>query len=1354
MVLLDDAGASPFGRTRQRSSRPQQRFWVLDRLDPGNPALNVAVRWRLDGQVQTSVLEQAWRVLLRRHEGLRSFFAEIGGEPWQIVEPSATLDIREIDLSGLAPDAARAEADRVAQAEARRPFDLNVAPLLRVARLRLDVDRSILLVTAHHIICDGWSIGVLAGEMGEICAAICDRRAAALPELSIQYGDYADWQRECLARTDQRRSIQFWTRMMTGLPFLDVLPDRPRELRLHPEGRIASSLLDRALTDAAVTVAKGNNCSLFMVCYAALLVLLHRQTGEIDIPVGTQVAGRDLVETETLVGPFINTLVLRGDLAGDPPFAALLDRVRELVSAAFEYKQTPLEQLIELAPAARRFDRAGLFSVNFIFQRSFIRNANYGPFDLVDLPSFSAGALYDLNFFMVERPEGWRFSCEYDPALFDAATVEGLLLRFQTILRAVVDVPSCRVSRIPLLQPDERRALIALGQGAAAPFPRDCGLPALLEEQARRTPDATAVVCAGRALSFGELDAAANQLAQELAARGHGSGARIGVMLQRSTDLVVALLAVLKSGAAYVPLDPFYPPARIRDVVDDAGMACVIAQEAFAGSVPGTTPTLLLDRQAGAIAARPTVPPHEATPGADDVAYVIYTSGSTGRPKGVQIQHRALVNFLFAMRASPGLASSDTLVGVTTVAFDIAGLEIFLPLLTGARLVLATEAEAGEGAALLTLLRRSAATVLQATPVTWQLLIEAGWKGHPRVKMLCGGEALPRVLADSLLARGDELWNLYGPTETTIWSSAARVDPGPIRIGAPIANTQFYILDEHHELAPPGVPGELYIGGDGVALGYLGRPDLTAERFVSDTYSDRPGGRLYRTGDLVRRRNDGGLEFLGRSDQQVKLRGFRIELGEIETVLGRHPWVSEAAAAVGPDGSGEPALRAYVVLRPEAGEDWQGALRAQVRGALPAYMVPSVWEALPSLPRTPNGKLDRRALPKPSLSPPTARVARAYIESGAIERRLARLWREVLGIDEIPPDVSFFELGGHSLLAARLLAKIEAEFERRLSLATLFTESTLAELAALLARPERRLYEFSQVIKLQPNGSRLPILALNQTGVFYALSRRLGPDQPFTALQLFDPARVEQHHPASIEEAAAEYVELIRRAEPSGPYVLFGWCIAATVAFEAARQLTAAGAEVALLVLVDGWEPGYRRRLRWFSRLLADASYRAQVIAADWRDVRAGRYGLHTFLIRRDLLDREGRARRRRTLARALARLRDTDERAGVEYHEWIIDSLRRFGERYVPTPYAGRTMILRAQLEPHGRFLDDSLGWAPFLTGQVDIHEIVGDHSSIFRDPGVGEIARFVGAAVQEEMQRRAARKQASPAAELQSVN
>lgn len=791
-----------------------------------------------------------------------------------------------------------------------------------------------------------------------------------------------------------------------------------------------------------------------MVLLSAYQVLLQRFTGEFDLPVGSAIANRNRAEVERVVGFFANNIVLRGDLSGDPTVRELIGRTREVALKAYAHQDMPFDMLVDALATRRSLDHSPLFQVMFVLQ-----NLQMMGIDLpgvhcepVDLPIHSAR--FDLAVDVFDLPIGLRVYFEYNTDLFDASSIERLMQHYRYLLEGMVADPAARIGSLPLLDDAGLRVLLVDWNRTDVSYPREQSVHGLFEAQAARTPEAEALVFESTRLDYRTLNARANQVAHRLRALGVGRGSLVGVWMERSADMVVALLGVLKAGGAYVPLDPAFPKDRIDYMMSDAALAVVLTQSHLAASLGGQGPqAVCLDGDAAMLATQSDTNPAPLS-GAGDLAYVIYTSGSTGRPKGVMLEHRSVVNFLLSMHREPGITEADRFVSVTTLSFDIAGLEIHGPLTIGGTVVLASRATALDGVRLGELLEASRATLLQATPATWRLLLDSGWRGRPGLKMLCGGEGLPRDLADRLLATGGELWNMYGPTETTIWSTLWRVTDTQraISIGRPIANTQVYVLEPSGLPAPAGVAGELCIGGDGLARGYLHRDDLTAEKFVTLDLEGLGPRRVYRTGDLVRFLADGRLEFVGRRDHQVKVRGFRIELGEIETVLASHPGLKESVVHVREDTPGDQRLVGYVV--PAEGVAFAAdAARATLRGKLPDYMIPNQFVVLPALPLTPNGKVDRKALPPPQASAPAPEDVASDALTTPEQREVAALWCEVLRVDRVRLDANFFDIGGHSLLLVKLQAALQRKFGRDLPLVELFQRTTVAAQAERLATP-------------------------------------------------------------------------------------------------------------------------------------------------------------------------------------------------------------------------------------------------------------------------------------------------------------
>ncbi|HEX5724995.1 MAG TPA: amino acid adenylation domain-containing protein, partial [Longimicrobiaceae bacterium] len=803
--------------------------------------------------------------------------------------------------------------------------------------------------------------------------------------------------------------------------------------------------LSLELLERLQALGRSEGTTLFMTLLGAFQVLLGKYAGGEDVVVGSPIAGRTRGEVEELIGFFANTLVLRTDLSGNPSFRETLRRVREATLGAYEHQEVPFEKLVAELQPERSLSHSPLFQVMFTLQ-----NAGGGGGALPGLNVSGVGAelgtaQFDLSLTLAATPQGLRGALNYNTDLFERGTVDRMLGHLERVLEQVAADADVRLSQLELLGEAERALVLEAWNRTEGEYPAEACIHQVFERQAARTPDAVAIVFEDASLTYAELNARANRLAHHLRGRGVGPEVRVGICLERSLEMVISLLAVLKAGGAYVPLDPGLPAERLAYMLDDSGVPLVLVQAALRGTVPAHegVEVLAVDALSERLAAEPAENPAGGA-GPDSLAYVIYTSGSTGRPKGVMNAHRGVVNLLWSMRGTVAMAPGDRLLAITTLAFDISVLELFLPLLSGARVEILDRSAASDPALLREAVAAGAGTVLQATPATWRLLLDAGWEGAESLRALSGGEALPAELAARLRERVGALWNVYGPTETTIWSTAQQLGAGPdvgrghVSIGAPVANTRVYVLDRFLSPVPAGVPGELYIGGAGVARGYLGRPGLSAEKFVPDPFAAEPGARLYRTGDLARWRPDGTLEFLGRNDHQVKVRGFRIELGEIEAVLRGHGSVADCVVMARAE-AGEQRLVAYVVGGVEAAE-----LRAHLRESLPEYMVPSAFVFLDALPLTPNGKLDRKALPAPELAPAEDRYVAPRTP---VEEVLAGIWAEVLRLERVGANDNFFELGGHSLLATRVVSRVRELFGVELPLRALFEGPTVAELA-------------------------------------------------------------------------------------------------------------------------------------------------------------------------------------------------------------------------------------------------------------------------------------------------------------------
>jgi amino acid adenylation domain-containing protein len=1039
-------------------SSVQQRLWFLDRMDPGRPVYNVGLGVRFRGPLNESMLRDALDALVSRHESLHMRIFESEGSPVTEILPTACAQLAVVDLGELAPDA-REKQMRHLQAEClREPFDLGNGPLSRFLLIRLAVDEHVLCFSMHHAASDGWSFVIAVDETCRLYESLMAGRTHDLPALPVQYVDFAGWEREQLHAGRMAAHFAYWKLQLAGAPAVLEMPlDHPRPAIQSLRGTRRKRYFDVQLLQSLKERSRQEGTTLFMTLLAAWQVLLHRLSGQDDIVVGSPVANRNQPALQNLIGCFVNNVALRGNLAGNPRFTEYLARVKQTTLDAFEHSELPFDVVVDGLSPQRSASHAPLFQVLFTLM-SFPTHVAAPAGLTVELIEADAGtARFDLTIELVELDGRLRADYEYATDLFDEATIARLHVHFESLLAAVVADPSCTIHELPLLSGAEERLLLVDWNDTDLEHDRRRCVHQLLERTARAKPDAVAVIDATESLTYSQLDRRANQLAQLLCELGISPGALVGICLDRTVDMPVALAAVLKCGAAYVPLDPTHPADRLRYTLEDAGVFCVITLSRFTAQLAAAkAPLLALDELQTQLADQPAVAP-DVPCKPEDLAYVIYTSGSTGHPKGVEVEHRNVVSFLEAMRREPGLGENDVLLAVTTLSFDIAGLELWLPLMVGACIVVASRDDVLDGHRLAELLETHGVSLLQATPATWRLLLESGWTGRSGLKALCGGEAMPPDLAISLLARVGELWNVYGPTETTIWSTVYRVQNphNTIPVGHGIANTRIYVLERSGAPAPIGVTGELCIAGEGVARGYRNRPELTAEKFVTITLANCRTERVYRTGDTARLRADGQLEFLGRNDTQVKVRGYRIELGEIEAVLSTHTDIRQCVVAVREDTPGDQRLVGYVVTAAGAYFDADAA-RTTLRAKLPEYMIPNLFMPIEALPLTPNGKIDRKRLPKPQAAVALGEAA-PEADSGVLmtlpQQRVAGLWREVLHTDRVGLYDNFFDLGGHSLLLVKLQAAMKREFGRDLPLVELFQRTTVSAQAERLSSP-------------------------------------------------------------------------------------------------------------------------------------------------------------------------------------------------------------------------------------------------------------------------------------------------------------
>jgi amino acid adenylation domain-containing protein len=1046
----------------------QRRLWFLDQLQPGRPLYNVPCRAWLHGELNISALRRALDEIVARHESLRTTFPASNGQPIQSITPELRLDLPLIDLTSVPVDQRETEVRRLATDQAREPFDLARGPLLRGRLLRLADDEHALILTLHHIIADGWSVGVLFRELGTLYESFSQGGDSPLADLSIQYADYALTQQEWLQGAVLERELGYWKAQFRDLPPPLQLPiDRPRPSAPSHAGARVRFKLEPELRERLEELSRSQGATLFMTLLAAFEVLLAQYSGQDDIVVGTPIAGRTRPETEGLIGCFVNTLALRTDLSDDPTFRELVGRVREVALGAYAHQELPFERLVEELQPVRDGSQAPLFNVMFVLQNVPRSERRLRGVTMRHIELDKGTAKFDLSLGLAERAGGLSGVLSYSTDLFNRETIDRLAGHYRELLAAMVKEPDRRLSTLPLLGPAERQKMLVDWNAAQCDWPTaEASLHALVAKQAATSPEALAVVDETSRLSYAELDCRADQLAHRLQQSGVGPEVRVGVCLERSADLVVGLLAVLKAGGAYVPLDPSYPRERLEFMLRDSRADVLLTQKRLHPSGLDIRVVCLDGEELHSERFSDGPPKAEVRP--DNLAYVMYTSGSTGRPKGVMVSHRAVLNHLHWRHTYFPLSASDRGLHKASVGFDDSVWEIFEPLLAGACLILARPGGQYDPSYLLDLIAEHQVTTACFVPSLLRAFLEEPGleRGASLRRVTTGGEVLPPELQEQFFARlSASLHNGYGPTEATItatfWTCERGSKDRTIPIGRPIANTSVYLLDRYMRPVPVGVSGELYIGGLGLARGYFGRAGLTAERFVPDPFSAAPGGRLYKTGDRARYRDDGTLEFIGRLDDQVKIRGFRVEPGEIAATLAECPDVAEAVVLARAESPGDRRLVAFIVPAVPTSAPATHELRAFLEARLPEHMIPSVFITLEALPLTPSGKLDRLALPEPEQT--RAGLDGLVPPRTPVEEAVAEIWGDLLKQERVGIYDNFFALGGHSLLAAQVVARLRAAFGIEIPLRALFEKPTVAGLAERIDTTTRLLEEVASL---------------------------------------------------------------------------------------------------------------------------------------------------------------------------------------------------------------------------------------------------------------------------------------------------
>ncbi len=1320
----------------------QQRLWFLDQLHPGSPLYNMTMAVRLDGTLHPSALREAIGKVVERHQILRTRFFSERGEPHQEVFAVPRFSMPEIDLSGLPIEKRQTELQQRLEAEARQPFNLSGDLLLRATLYRLAADKHVLFLNMHHIASDAASFGVFFDEISRFYESSLAGEPVVLPDLPIQYADYVLWQRQELDKSLQTH-LEYWKQHLAGAPDLLELPTtHPRPARPSSRGGREGRQLDPGLADQLQKLSRCEGVTPFVLLLAAFTVLLHRFTRQDDILVGIPVAGRHHVETEPLIGFFINTLALRSRLEGNPSFRELLKRARATILKAHAHQELPFEKLVEELRPQRASSHEPLIQTMFVYQAASKAGMTLPGLKAAFHEIGTGTAKFDLMLTVTDTAPGLLAEIEYKSDLFDRDTIARWLSHFEVLLAGIAANPDHPVRQIPLLTDSERHRLLVEWNDTRTDFPRDRCVHELFEEQARISPAATAVIFKESRLTYGELNACANRLARDLQETGVKPGMIVGIFVNRSLEMIIGLLAILKAGGAYAPLDPSSPPERLAGMLEDLEARILLTQSSLkqvllrSTSRNGSVPPLIfcLDTDCTALACQ-KADDFPCPVSAESLAYVSFTSGSTGRPKGVCLPHRGIVRLVRNANYA-SFSPSEVFLQLAPVPFDASLFEIWGALLNGARLVVLPP-HAPSFSELAEAIQTNGVTTLWLTSGLFSQLVEAKPECLCDLRqVLAGGDVIspPHVRKALAYLRAGRLINGYGPSENATFTTCYEVPRDfdgqrAVPVGRPISNTECYLLDDQMQPVPIGIPGELYAGGDGLAKGYLKQPGLTAERFIPNPF--RSGTYLYKTGDLARYLSDGNIEFLGRIDTQVKIRGYRVELGEIESAILQHPEARECAVTARADTDGQKRLTAYVVpersLAPATSE-WQEFLRQR----LPEYMVPSAFVVLPGLPLSPNGKVDRKALPIPETEVRTG--ANSGDPKDNVERQLCQLWEESLKKRLIGVRDNFFGLGGHSLLAMRLLARIEEQFNAKISVSQLFQHPTIEQLAAIL-RDGPGVNSNSLIVPIQPHGSNPPLVFIHGVGggMFWGygnLARFLGPDQPVFAIKSRGLDGEEEF--STIEGAAEQYIAQLRAFQPHGPYYLGGYCFGGVVAYEMACRLHAQGEKIALLALINSSPPNSSyTSFRWTPATFFKFTKNLCVRAAC--SLRAAPEKRRAFL-RWKFKVIARRLKERFSPAPSTPPMLDADELLDLSQHSEPERNLWQTHVRalmnYHAGVYPGHVTLFRSPVHLMYCSFDPTYGWGQLASGGVTVKVIPGAHETIMEMPQVQKLAAELSAA------------------------
>ncbi|MUL37905.1 non-ribosomal peptide synthetase [Gloeocapsopsis dulcis] len=1307
----------------------QQRLWFIDQLYHGSSFYNIPIAFHIQGNLNITALEQSLNEILKRHEVWRTNFTLVNGEPIQKISPQLTCDSPIVNFEHLSGKNWESEVKAFAAESAKKPFNLAKGLLVRTTLLRLSPEEHVLLVIMHHIITDGWSCGVFLRELSTLYAAFSQSQPSPLPELPIQYADFTIWQRDRIQGEFLKNQLNYWKKQLNGeLPVLQLPTDRPRPAVTSYTGAKQYFQVAKALTEAIKQLSQQADATLFMSLLAAFNILLYRYTGRDDILIGSPIANRNRAELERMLGLFVNTLVLRNHLSGNPSFRELLHRVREVTLDAYAHQDLPFEMLVEELQPERDLSRNPLYEVMFVLQNTPNSVQEVSGLTLRTLEFDSGTAQLDIFLSMSESSEGLTGCLEYNTDIFDSTTITQFINNFQTLLENIVANPEQQLSEISLLTASEQEQLLFKFNQTRVDYPQDVTLHQLFEQQVEFTPDSIALISESEEITYRQLNHRVNQLVHFLQKQGVTKETLVALCLERDLDMVVGILAILKAGDVYIPLDPSYPEERLNFIISDSQASLLISnQEILEKLSLSATKTVCLDSYKDEIARESSENPIKISSD-NNLAYIIYTSGSTGIPKGVLGTHRGTVNGLHWLWKTYPFTQGEVCCQKTAISFIDSVWEIFAPLLRGIPTVIISNATVLDPQLFIKTLAHHKVTRIILVPSLLRLLLDS--YSHLTNKLsqlklwITSGEALSVKLVQSFreLMPFAKLINLYGSSEVS--ANATYYDTSllpnqthTVPIGRPIDNTQTYVLNRDLQPTPVGVIGEIFVGGDGLAKGYLHRPELTQERFIDNPFI--VGDKLYKTGDLVRYLPDGNLEYWGRQDEQVKIRGVRVELGEIATVIAQHPDVQESVVIASDDPQDNQRLIAYIVTDKQ---DITTQLLSYLQQKLPKYMLPSAFIVLDALPLTPNGKADKRALPNCETIKPN--IHKSFVAPrNFTELSLVKLWENILNTNQIAVTDNFFDLGGHSFLAVRLMAQIQDRFGHHLPLSTLFENPTIEKLAQVVSQPVDKISN-SHLVTIQSSGIKTPFFCIHGAGggvrQYFNLSRRLGEDYPLYALH-HTPDQ-EEIKIISVEETATRYLQEIRQVQPNGPYLLGGHCYGGILAFEMAQQLQKQGQTVALLVVIDAILPETVVQPREDD----DAKFLLRM-AESIKTNNNIDFSLPFEELKNLTLDKQFHLINQK----ANFIFSDQEIKDFLRYYKLFKAHVQAMRD-YVPQVYPHSITILRAKEEiihdfdnPEWSTDDPLLGWGKCSSQPIQVREISGDHFSMLVEPHIQELAK-----------------------------